>query len=74
MGQDRLQKNSGACLNRSGQVLCPRATSIDKIDDCVMNSERSALVRGSDPHPRVTVVTHWPVGDMWRALARRTYD
>ena len=33
----------------SGEMLSTRQTSIDKTNDCVMNSERSALVRGSDP-------------------------
>ena len=48
LGQDRLEKNSPKCLNRCGEIPSPRQTSTDKIHDCVMNSERSALVRGSD--------------------------
>ena len=47
-GQDRLQQNSAGCLARSGEIPSPRQTSIDKTNDCVMNSERSALVGGSD--------------------------
>ena len=49
LGQDRLQKNSGGCLVRSGEIPSPPQTSIDRTNDCVMNSERSALVAGSDP-------------------------
>ena len=68
LGQDRLQKNSGGCLVRSGEIPSPRQTWIDKTDDCVMNSERGALVRGSDPPWGHRV--HTMAGDMWRALAR----
>ena len=49
LGQDRLQKNSGGCLVRSGEIPSPRQTSIDETDDLVMNSERSALGRGPVP-------------------------
>ena len=36
-------------LIRSGEIPSPRQTSIDKTNGCAMNSERGALVRGSDP-------------------------
>ena len=36
LGQDRLQKSSGGCLVRSGEIPSPRQTSIDKTNDCVM--------------------------------------
>ena len=49
LGQHRLEKNSGRSLVRSGEIPSPRQTSINKTNDCVMNSEQSALVRGSDP-------------------------
>ena len=49
LGQERLQKKSGGCLVRSGEIPSPLQTSIDKSNHCAMNSERSALVRGSDP-------------------------
>ena len=49
LGQDRLQKNSGGCLVRSGEIPNPRHIPTDKTNDCVMKPERSALVRGSDP-------------------------
>ena len=43
--------------------------SIDKTNDCVMNSERGALVRGSIPPSGHSV--HNTAGDMWRTPARR---
>ena len=49
VGPNRLEKNSGGCLVRSGEIPSRRLTSIDKTSDFVMNYERSALVRGSDP-------------------------
>ena len=68
LGQDRLEKNSGGCLVRRGEIPSPRQTSIDQSNDCVINSERSALVRSSDPPWGHRV--HTMAGDMWRALAR----
>ena len=47
----------------------PRQTSIGEKSDCVMKSERDALVRGSDPPKGHRV--HTKTGDMWRAPARR---
>ena len=49
LGRDRLRKNKGGNLVRSGEIPSSRQTSIDKTNNCVMNSERGALVRGSDP-------------------------
>ena len=49
LGQLRLEKNSDRSLVRSGEIPGPRQTSIDKTNDCVINFEQSALVRGSDP-------------------------
>ena len=49
LGQDRPEKNSAKRFIRSGEIPSPRQTSIDKTNDCVMKSERGALVRGSDP-------------------------
>ena len=43
--------------------------SIDKTNDCVINSERGALVRGSIPPSGHSV--HNTAGDMWRTPARR---
>ena len=69
LGQGRLQKNSGGCLVRSGEIPSPRQTSIDKTNHYIMNSERSTLVRslGAPTDPRVTVFTQWPVtcGGRW---------
>ena len=56
-------------LVRSGEIPSPRQTSIDKTNDCVMKSERSALVRGSDPPSSHSV--RKTAGDAWRAPARR---
>ena len=42
----------------------PRQTSIDKINDPVMKSERNALIRVSDPLECHSA--HTSVGDMWR--------
>ena len=67
--EDRIEKNSAKCLKRSGQVPSPEQTSIDKTNDCVMKSERGALVRGSNPPQGHSV--HTMVGDMWRTPARR---
>ena len=41
--------NSGPSLVRSGEIPSPRRASINNTNDCVMISERSALVRASDP-------------------------
>ena len=49
LGQDRPEKNSGKCLIRSGDITSARQASVDKTNDSVMNYERGALVRGSDP-------------------------
>ena len=49
LGQDRPEKNSAKCFIRSGEIPSPRQTSIDKTNDCVMNSERGAIVRCSEP-------------------------
>ena len=48
-GHDRLQKNLGGCFSPSGDNPSPRQRPIDKNNDCVLNSERSALGSGSDP-------------------------
>ena len=69
LGQDRLEKNSAKRLIRSGEIPCPRQTSIDKTNDCVMKSERGALVRGSDPPSGHSIYN--TAGDTWRAPARR---
>ena len=45
---------------RSGKIPSPGQTSIDKTNDCAMQSERGTPVRGSDP-PLVTVFTKRPV-------------
>ena len=47
LGQHWLQNNSGRRM--FSPKPSPRQTSIDKTNDCVMNSEQSALVRGPDP-------------------------
>ena len=55
--QNRLHSRklrSGGCLDRSSGIPSPRQTSIDRTNDCVTNSERSALVIGAPTHPRVT--------------------
>ena len=67
-GQDRPEKDSAKCLIRSGEIPSPPQISIDKTDDCVMKSERGALVRGSDPPSGHSV--HNTAGDTWRAPAR----
>ena len=54
---------------RSGEIPSPRQTSIDETNDCAMESERGALVRGSDPPSSHSV--HNTNGDRWRAPARR---
>ena len=69
LGQHRLQKHSGGCLVRSAEIPSPRHALIDEINDCVMNYERSALVRVLRPTPGSPFSHHG--GDMWRALARR---
>ena len=69
LGRDLLQKNSGGCLAGSSEIPSPRQISIHKTNDCAMNCEPSALVRGSDPSKGQGV--HTMAGDMWQALARR---
>ena len=68
LGLDRLDVNSAKCLIRSGEIPSPRQTSIYKNNDCVVKSERDALVRGSDPPSRSV---HNMADDAWRAPARR---
>ena len=68
LGQDRLDENSAKCLFRSGEIPSSPQTSIDKATDCVMKSERAALVRDSNPPSGHSA--HTTAGDMWRAPAR----
>ena len=68
LGQHRLEKNSGGCLDQSGEIPRPRQTSTDKTNDCIMNSERGALVRVPDPPQGHRV--HTMAGDMRQALTR----
>ena len=72
LGQDRPENNSAKCLMfvRSGEILSPGQTSIDKTNDCAMKSERGAPVRGSDP-PSGHSSVHKTTGEKWRAPARR---
>ena len=56
--KNKKKKKSGS--DRSGGIPSPRQRSIHKTNDCV-KSERGALVRGSNPHPLVTVFTTRPV-------------
>ena len=55
-GQDRPGKNATKYLLRSAEISSPQQTSSDETNDCVIKSEKGALVRGSDP-PSVTVST-----------------
>ena len=64
-GQDRLEKNSGKCLIRSGEIPGPRQTSVDKNNGSVMKSGRGALVSGSDSPSGHSA--HSTAGDMGRA-------
>ena len=48
LGQNRPEKTQWNVI-RSGEIPSPRQTSIDKSNDCVMNSYRGTLVGGSDP-------------------------
>ena len=49
LDQDLPERNSSQMFARSGEIPSPGQTSIDKTNDCAVKSERSALVRGSDP-------------------------
>ena len=69
LGQDRPENNSAKMFVRSVEILSPGQTSIDKTNDCAMNSERGALVRGSNPPYGHSV--HITACDTWRAPARR---
>ena len=55
------EKNSARRFNSKRRDSESWQTPIDKTNGCVMNSERAALVTGSDPHPLVTVFTARPV-------------
>ena len=68
LGQDRPEKNSGKCLIRSGDITSARQASVDKTNDSVMNYERGALVRGSDPPSGHSV--YKTAGDTRQAPAR----
>ena len=46
--QDGREKDSAIYLIRRGETPSPRLTSIDETNDCVMKSERGALVKGPD--------------------------
>ena len=59
-GQDRPESNSAKCLIRIGGIPSQRQTSIDKINDRTLKSERDALVRGTGP-PSGHSVTKRPV-------------
>ena len=72
LGQDRFQKNTGGCLVQSSEIPSSRQTSTDKTNDCVMNSEWSTLVGGSDPPKGFRL--HAMAGVMWRALARHMIE
>ena len=75
LGQHRLEKNSGGCLVRSGEIPSPRQTSIDKTNDCIMNYEQSALVRGSDPPyvgPPCSQNGRWHVAGAGQAYDKKT--
>ena len=69
LSQDR-PKTQAKCFIRSGEIPSSRQTSINKTNDCVMNSERGALVRGSD-QPSGHSSVHNTADDRWRAPARR---
>lgn len=51
LGRHRPEENPAKCLIRSGDVLSPRQTSIDNTNDCVMKSQRGALVIGVPAQP-----------------------
>ena len=65
-----LSQKLANCLIRSGDIPSPgqKIDRQDKHNDCVMNSARGALGRGSDP-PFVHTV-HNTAGDTWRAQDR----
>ena len=71
LGQDRPEKNSGKCLIRSGDITSARQASVDKTNDSVMNYERGALVRGSDPPSGHKCSQHGRCHHTWQAPARR---
>ena len=48
LGQHRLEKFSSRSWIRRGVIFCSPHTSLDEINDSVVNSKRGELVRGSD--------------------------
>ena len=54
---------------RIGEIPSPGQTSIDKTNDCAMESERGAPVRGFDA-PSGHSSVYKTTGDRWRAPAR----
>ena len=69
LGKVRLEKNSAECLVRSGEVPCPRQTSMDKTTTA-SSTLNGACSLGAPTHPRVTVFTQWSVvcGGRWPGL------
>ena len=69
LGQDGPEQNSAKMFNSKRRDFeSSTLTSVDKTNDCVMNSERGAQL-GAPTHPLVSVYN--TAGDTWRAPARR---
>ena len=69
VGKIGLRKTQSKCSVQSGEIPSARQTTIDKTNDCVMKSERGALVRGSDPPSGHS--DPGTAGDMWQGPAWR---
>ena len=68
LGQHLLEKLSSRSWIRLDVISCSPHTSFDEVNDSVMNSERSEIVRGSDPP--LVYSAHSMANDLWRAPIR----
>ena len=65
LGQHRREKFSSRSWIRRGVISYSSHTSLDEINDSVVNSELGELVRRSDPS--LVYSAHSTAGDLWRA-------
>ena len=68
LGQHLLEKFSSRSWIRRVAISCSPHTSLDEINDSVVNSEGGEFVKGSEPS--LVYSAHSTAGDLWRAPIR----